>query len=134
MDSVEVRKNGIDALVCDYGEIGLPEMVVHYHHHQLPCVHLLDLAMPRCVLISREWADGLNFQPAVYSRRRLPVLASRNLDVVTLAANVVGPVAHCRRTPPLRLDTARWYYRLMPMRWWDDHEPADNLWLGVWAD
>lgn len=120
-------------------ELDLPETCVHYMWNGgQPCIHG-PATFPRACLFSRAFVARLNFQPIFYDRICVPVIASRHGALVTLAVNSTHPVTRphpnvTQKTPRCLDAQCQWVYQMCAMQWWDEHEPDERLWLGVWPN
>lgn len=92
-----------------------------------PCVHRTHPMEP-VVLFEAEWVLHLHWQLCL--DRSVPVIASRHVDVVTLAFDVIGPVGECSH-PVRHKPENRWDYRLYHLRWWDQDETSTRYLVGV---
>lgn len=92
------------------------------------CMHALD-APRSCALFSRAWVTQLGWQPIIYTH----CIASRHVDLVTIAFDVVGTTQYCRRKPGALEARNKFCYKLFPMRFDDDEHVSRSLWLGVCA-
>ena len=111
--------------------IDMPETFVHYPgngHH--PCIHG-PRQFPEAVLFSRRFVDNLNFQPVLFDAMRIPIIASRDGQQVTVAVNSFLLRGQTHSMIRCLNNNHKWTYRLHEMRWADEQNVSDQLWLGV---
>jgi hypothetical protein len=108
----------------------------HRMNNHGTCIHRLR-PMEQTQLFCPHWVSLLNWQSQLITKSA-PVIASRRGDIVTIGFNKIGPIRlpngyTCTESPGPIAEN-RWHYRLHPIQWWDEAEPADNVLLGVWVD
>jgi hypothetical protein len=104
------------------------DQATHRIGNSRACIHRF-VPMPSTVLIATTWVENLNWQLHIVNN----VMASRTGDVLTLAIDVIGPVADCTTKPQDRAPHNRWCYRLYHIRWWDEDDFSPRVLLGVAA-
>lgn len=99
------------------------------------CVHRTE-PMPHTMLFGTDWLRQLDWRSTLLDTPNCPVIAACTGDIVTVAFDVIGPIQangyRCAKLP--RQPEHCWAYRLHPLRWWDEENPCDNVYLGVWPD
>jgi hypothetical protein len=108
----------------------------HIVKTSVTCVHRLE-PMGQTQLFCPHWVSLLNWQSQLITKSA-PIIASRRGDIVTIGFNKIGPIKlpngfTCTDFPG-HIAENRWHYRLHPIQWWDEDDPADNVLLGVWVD
>lgn len=94
------------------------------------CLHRKE-PLPHTMLFA-DTVFNYNWQPVLVPETGS--IISRQGDVVTLAFDQIGDTKGCTHIPNQHVPENRWAYRLFPMRWWDQDEPASYVFLGVWPD
>lgn len=99
------------------------------------CVHRL-CDMERTTLFGQEWVAQLHWWATMIAGRN-PVIASRTGDVVSLMFDVIGPIKHgAYRCQGVGHDKPKhkFIYQLHRIQFWDEENPCDKMYLGVWPD
>jgi hypothetical protein len=132
-DLLVVYRDDANRLRCnEFGAIHTAvRSTLHRVGNRRACVHVPS-PLPHTMFFSTSWLAQFDWR-SVIVERDYPCIASRTGDILTMAFDAVGPVTGCRnkcRDVPEH----RWAYRLHPFRWWDDDNPCDTAYLGVWPD
>ena len=120
-------------IVSEYGAVEELRSEIHQPGTGRPCIHAVRV--PIVFAVTQSVVESLHWQPRIFDGdSKAPCIASIRSGVLTIAFDMIGPVppneghrTHRQgESPPYRYE-----FNLHPVRWFDEDEPMDGLFLAV---